>query len=115
MLCVEQRLRVFENSVLGRHLGLRDEVTGDWRKLHEELHDFYCSLNFIRVITSRRIWHSVNVAHVGEQRCMEGFSKKSSRPRHKWKDNIKMYLKEIGWEGVNWITLSHNIITAEIL
>jgi hypothetical protein len=48
----ERRLRVFENRVLRRIFGIkRDEVTGEWRKLHnEELHDLYCSPNTIRVI-----------------------------------------------------------------
>jgi hypothetical protein len=52
----ERRLRVFENRVLRRIFGpKRDEVTGEWRKLHnEELNDLYSSLNIIRVIKSRR-------------------------------------------------------------
>jgi len=51
----EHRLRVFENRVLRRVFGpKRDEVTGVWRKLHnEELNDLYCSLNIVRVIKSR--------------------------------------------------------------
>ena len=51
----EQRLRVFQNRVLREILGRRrDEVTGDWRKLHnEELNDVYCSPNIVRVIKSR--------------------------------------------------------------
>jgi hypothetical protein len=48
----ERRLRVFENSVLRRVIGSkRDEVTGEWRKLHsEELHVLYCSPNIFRVV-----------------------------------------------------------------
>ena len=55
-LRVERRLRVFENRVLRRIYGpRRDEVTGEWRKLHnEELHDLYCSPNIVRVIKLRR-------------------------------------------------------------
>jgi len=51
----ERRLRVFENSVLRGILGpKRDEVTGEWRKLHnEELNDLYCSPNLVRVIKWR--------------------------------------------------------------
>jgi hypothetical protein len=53
----EHRLRVFENRVLRRIFGpKRDEVTGDWRKLHnEELHNLYSSPNIIRMIKSRRM------------------------------------------------------------
>jgi len=53
----ERGLRVFENRVLRRVFGpKRDEVTGEWRKLHnEELNDLYCSLNIVRVIKSRRM------------------------------------------------------------
>ena len=52
----ERRLRVFENRVLRRIFGpKRDEVTGEWRKLHsEELNDFYSSPNIVRVIKSRK-------------------------------------------------------------
>ena len=51
----ERRLRVFENRVLRRIFGPeKDEVTGEWRKLHnEELNDLYCSPNIVRVVKSR--------------------------------------------------------------
>jgi len=51
------RLRVFENRVLGRISGpRRDEITGEWRKLHnEELYNLYSSTNTVRVIKSRRV------------------------------------------------------------
>jgi hypothetical protein len=53
----ENRLRVFENMVLRRIFGpKRDELMGDWRKLHnKELHNFYSSPNIIRMIKSRRM------------------------------------------------------------
>jgi hypothetical protein len=53
----ERRLCVFENRVLRRIFGSkRDEVTGEWRKLHnEELHDLYCSPDIVRVMKSRRM------------------------------------------------------------
>ena len=60
----ERRLRVFENRVLRRIFGpKRDEVTGEWRKLHnEELSDLYCSPNIVRVIKREKLdwrgmWH----------------------------------------------------------
>jgi hypothetical protein len=52
----ERRLRVFENRVLRRIFGpKRDEVTGEWRKLHVSIYDLYCSPNFIPAIQPRRI------------------------------------------------------------
>jgi hypothetical protein len=67
----ERRLRVFENRVLRRIFGLnRDEVTRDWRKLHnEELNDQY-SPNILRMIISRRMRWAEHVARKGERRCV---------------------------------------------
>jgi hypothetical protein len=64
----EHRLRVFENRVLRRIFGpKRDEVTGDWRKLHnEELHNLYSSPSIIRMINSRRMRWAGHVARMGE-------------------------------------------------
>jgi len=66
----ERRLRVFENRVLRRIFWpRRDEVTGEWRKLHnEELNDLYCSPNIVQVIKSRRIRRVGHVACMGERR-----------------------------------------------
>jgi hypothetical protein len=60
----EHRLRVFENRVLRRIFGSkRDEVTGEWRQLHnEELRDLYSSPSVIRIITSRRMRSAGHVA-----------------------------------------------------
>jgi hypothetical protein len=66
----EHRLRMFENRDLGRIFGpKRDEVTGEWRKLHnEELHTLYSSPNIIRQIKSRRMRWAGHVARMGEER-----------------------------------------------
>jgi len=66
----ERRLRVFENRVLRRIFGpKRDEVTGEWRKLHnEELNDLYCSPNIVRLIKWRRMRWAGHVARMGKRR-----------------------------------------------
>jgi hypothetical protein len=65
----EHRLRVFENRMLRRIFEpKRDEVTGDWRKLHnEELHNLYPSPNIIRIIKSRRMRWEAHVARMGKK------------------------------------------------
>ena len=66
----EHRLRVFENRVLRRIFGpKRDEITGEWRKLHnEELNDLYCSPNIVRLIKSRRMRWEGHTARVGNRK-----------------------------------------------
>jgi len=66
----ERKLRVFENMVLRRIFGpRRDEVTGEWRRLHKkELNDLYSSPNIVRVIKSRRMRWAGHVARLGEER-----------------------------------------------
>jgi len=66
----ECRLKVFENRVLSRIFWpKRDEVTREWRKLHnEELNDLYSSPNFVRVTKSRRMRWAGHVARMGEKR-----------------------------------------------
>jgi len=66
----ERKLRVFENRVLRRLFGpRRDEVTGEWRKLHnEERSDLYSSPNIVRVLKSRRMRWAGHVARMGDRR-----------------------------------------------
>jgi hypothetical protein len=66
----EHRLRVFENRELRRIFGpKRDEVTGEWRKLHnEELRDLYSSPSIIRIIKLRRMSWAGHIAQMGEKR-----------------------------------------------
>ena len=85
-LLEERKLRVFENMVLRRIFGPgRDEVTGEWRRLHnEELNDLYSSPNIVRVIKSRRMRWAGHVARIGEERgCIGSWwgpgGKKTSR------------------------------------
>jgi hypothetical protein len=93
-------MMVFENRALRRIFGpKRDEVTGEWRKLHnEELHNLY-SPNILPVIKSRRMGWAGHVASLGEGRGVyrvlvgkpEG-RRPLGRPRHRWEDNIRMDL-----------------------
>jgi hypothetical protein len=104
----EGRLRVFENRVLRRVCGPnRDEVTEEWRRLHnEKLYALYFSPNIIQVIKSRRLRWSGHVAHMGERRGAyralvgkpEG-RRSLGRCLHRWEDDIKMDLQETGWGG----------------
>jgi hypothetical protein len=66
----ERRLRLFENRMLRTIFGpKRDEVTGQWRKLHNDvLNDLYCSPNIVRVIKSRRMRWEGHAARMGESR-----------------------------------------------
>jgi hypothetical protein len=99
----EHRLRVFENKVLRRIFGpRRDEVTAEWRKLHnEELHDLYSSPSIIRIMKARRIRLEGHVARMGEKRRLllgkPGGKRLLGRPRRRWLDNIRIDLVEVGW------------------
>ena len=111
----ERKLRVFENRVLRRIFGpKRNDVTEDWRKLHnEELNDLYCSPNIIRVIKSRRMRWAGHIARIGERRGEymilvgkpEG-KRPLGRPRRRWEDNIKMDLQEMGRCCGDWMELA---------
>jgi len=113
----ESKLRVFENMVLRRIFRpRRDEVTGDWRRLHnEELNDLYSSPNIVRVIKWRRIRWAWHVARMGEERGVyrilvgkpEG-KRPLGRPRRRWVDNIRMDLQEVECGYVDWIGLAQD-------
>jgi hypothetical protein len=111
----EHRLRVFENRVLRRIFGpKRDEVTGEWRKLHSgQLHNLYSSPDIIRQIRSRRMRWAGHVARMRKGRNMyrvlvgnpEG-NRPLERPRRRWEDGIKVDLREIVWgvgSGFSWL------------
>ena len=94
----------------------RDEVTGEWRKLHnEELNDLYCSPSIVWVIKSIMKW-AVHVARMGEKRDVyrvlvgkpEG-KRPLGRSRCRWEDNIsKLDLQEVGCGGMDWIELAQD-------
>ncbi|KAJ4441021.1 hypothetical protein ANN_10870 [Periplaneta americana] len=113
----EQRLRVFENKVLRKIFGAkRHEVTGQWRKLHNaELHALYSSPDIIRNIKSRRLRWAGHVARMGESRNAyrvlvgrPAGKRPLERPRRRWEDNIKMELREVGYDGRDWINLAQD-------
>jgi hypothetical protein len=113
----ENRLRVFENRFLRRIFGpKRDEVTGEWRKLHnEELHIFYSSPYIIRQIKSRRMRWAGRVACMGEEmnvyRVLMGKPKGKrplERPRRRWEDGIRMDLRKIFFWSVDWNQLAQD-------
>jgi hypothetical protein len=113
----EHRLRMFENRVLRRIFGpKRDEVTGGWRKLlNEELHKLNYSRSIIRIIKSRRMRWAGHVARMGEKRNAKRIlvgrpegKRQLERSRRRWVNHIKMDLREIGWEGVDWIDMAQD-------
>jgi hypothetical protein len=94
----------------------RDEVTGEWRKLHnEELRDLYSSPSIIRMIKSRRMRWAGYVARMGAKRNAyrlllgkpEG-KRPLGSPRHRWVGNIRIDLGEVGWSNVDWIDLAQD-------
>jgi len=97
----ERKLRVFENTVLRRIFGpRRDEVTEEWRRLHnEELNDLYCSPNIVWVIKSRRMRWAGHVERKGEERGCIGSWWGNRREGDHWGD-----LRVDRWIILGWIS-----------
>jgi len=97
----ERKLRVFENKVLRRIFGpRRGEVTGEWRRLHnEELNDLYSSPNIVRVIKSRRMRWARHVVRMGEERGCIGSWWGNRSEGDNWGD-----LGVDGWIILRWIS-----------
>jgi transcription termination factor 2 len=90
---------------------MRDEVTGEWRKLHnEELNNRYSLPNIVRVVKSRRMRWAGHVARMGEERGAhrvlvgkpEG-NRPLGRSRRRWEDNIKIDFQEVGVGFEDWM------------
>jgi hypothetical protein len=113
----EIRLRVFENRVLRRIFGSkRDEVTREWRKLHNEELKNLNPPNIFRVIKSRKMRWAGHVASMEERRGVyrvlvgkPEVKRELGRPRLRWEDNIKLNLQEVGsvgvWNGSSWLRI----------
>jgi len=94
----------------------RDEVTRQWRKLHnEELSDLYSLPNIVRAVKSRRMRWAGHVARMGEgrgvHRVLVGKHEGKiplGRPRRRWEDNIKMDLQEVGGLCGDWMELAQD-------
>jgi hypothetical protein len=116
-LTEERRLRVFESGVQRRIFGpKRDEVKGEWRKLHnEELNHLYSSPNTIGVITSWKNVMGGACSAYWERRGAYGVlvgkregKRPLGRPKRRCEDNIKRDLREVGWgdwTGLIWLRI----------
>jgi hypothetical protein len=113
----ERRLRVFENRVYRRIFGpKRDEVTGEWRKLHnKQLCALYSSPKILRMIKSRRMRWAEQLARVvkgkGMYRILVGKTEGKrplGRPKRRWEDNIKAIFQEVGCGCMDWIGLAQD-------
>ena len=100
----ERRLRMFENIALRSIFDPKtDEVTGEWRKLHNEELNYLYSPNIFRVIKSRRMRWAGHVARMWERSGLYSIlvgkherNRPPGRRRRRWEDNIKMYLQGVG-------------------
>jgi hypothetical protein len=104
----ERRLRLFENRFLRRIFGPKcDEMTGEWRKLHnEELNDLYSLPNIVLMLKSRRMRWAGMWGERGVHRLLVGKpdgKRQLGRPRPRWEDNIKMDLQDVGGGRGDWM------------
>ena len=112
----ERKLRVFENRTLRIFGAKRNEVTREWRKLHnEQLNELYSSPNTIRAIKSKRMRLAGHVARIGERRDVyRGLVGKPERkrplgrPSRRWEDNVKMDLQGVRCGGMDCIDLTQD-------
>jgi hypothetical protein len=102
----ENRLRVCENRVLRRIFGAKmEEMVRGWKRQHnEELHILYASPRRMRWMGHAPCMGEMHTKFWSEN--LKG--RDSGRPRHRWEDNIKMDVREIWWEGVDWIHLAQD-------
>jgi hypothetical protein len=114
---IVRTLQNLQESIILKMFGPeRDEVTGGWIKLHnEELHNLYSSPSIIRMIKSRRMRMAGHVARMvakwNAYRILVGKpegKRQLGRPRRMWVDNIKMDLREMGWDDIDWIDLAQD-------
>ena len=112
----ERKLTVYENTVLRIFGPKREEVTREWRKLHnEELNELYSSPSIFREIESRSMRRAGHVARMEERRGVyidlvgkaEG-KRQLGRPRLRWEENIKMEIREVVCEIMDWIELAQD-------
>ena len=92
-----------------------DEVTDEWRTLHnKEHHDLYCSRSIIWVIKQRRRRWAGNVACIGhraESSCIQNFGgdkRPLERSRHRWENKMKVNLQQTGWRTADWVDLAQD-------
>jgi hypothetical protein len=122
-LSEEHGLRVFENGVLRRIFGPKRGEDGSWRELQNDaLQSLYSSLDIVSVIKSRRMRWAGHVARMKEGRSVytvlvgkPEVKRPLDRPRRRWQDNIKLYLREIGIYGANWIWLAQDMVQWRVL
>ena len=113
----EYRLRMFENKVVRKIFGAKkEEITGEWRKLHNaELNALYFSPNIIRNLKSRRLRWAGHVARMEQfrnaYRVLVGkpeSKRRLGRPRRRWEDSIKMDLREVCCDPSDWLALAED-------